>query len=109
VFNGTEVSVLLQIVSLILFPLIFTPLACIWMKRIQQNYEYEADDFACNEINNPLRIESVFKQARYHSTNNKKRWQKIFDCIICKKHSHPSDEDRISRMKQNHDEIILLE
>ena len=108
-FNGTEVYVLLLIVSFFLIPLIFTPLACIWMKRIQQNYEYEADDFACKKIDNPFRIESAFKQARYHSTNNKKWWQKIFLCIICSKYSHPSDEDRINRMKKNHNEIIVLE
>lgn len=99
----------LSIVSLCLFFPIFRPLACRWMKNIQQNREYDADDFACNKIDNTLRIESTFKRARFSSTNNKKWWQKILPFIICKKYSHPSDEDRIKRIKQNHSEIILLE
>ena len=108
-FSSITDSNSLLAISFFLFPLILHPLACVWMKNIQQNREYKADDFACKKIDNPLRIKSVFKQARYHSTNNKNCPQKIFACIICKKNSHPSDEDRISRMKKNHDEIILLE
>ena len=115
--SGTTDSILLLLAaffsllltSYFLLLLVLHPLLCIWMKRIQQNYEYKADDFACKKIDNTLKIESAFKQARYHSTNEKNCKQKIFDCIICIKNSHPSDEDRISRMKKNHDEIILLE
>ncbi len=107
--SGTIESILLLLISCILFLLILHPLACVWMKKIQQNREYEADDFACKKIDNPLRIESAFKQARYHSTNKKSCLKKIFAYIICAKCSHPSVEDRISRIKNNYSEIVLSE
>ena len=107
--SGNIYTTLLLIVSFFLFPLILNLFACRWMRNIQQKREYEADDFACKKIDNPLKIESVFEQARYHSTNKKNCLQKIFACIICSKLAHPSDEDRINRIKKNHSEIILLE
>ena len=76
------------------------------MSKLSQHHEYKADDYACEKIDNPLRIELVFKQARYHSTNTKNPLNNILNTIFPR---HPSDKDRINRMKKNHSRIIVLE
>ena len=92
---------------LFLLLLILPRLMCIWIKCIYQNNEYKADDYACKNIDNPLRIVSVFEQAKYYSKNKKDI--QIFAFIVCSKLAHPSIDYRISRIKKNHNRIIILE
>lgn len=69
------------------------------MRFISQNNEYEADDFACNNIDNPLGIISVFEHTRNLLVKEKHLVKRLFS--KCSQFTHPSDNDRISRIKEN--------
>jgi len=72
---------------------------------LSHHYEYKADDYACKHIDCQLKVKSLFNNVRNNSTidvNERKKGPK-------KSLTHPSDDDRISRLHKNHSGIILLE
>lgn len=108
-YDVTLITCTLFVLIFLIVIRIMPRLLCIWMECIYQNYEYKADDYACKNIDDSLRIVSVFKHTRALFKKKGGYIRKKLLYFGCSKYSHPSDEDRINRMKQNHDEIILLE
>ena len=82
----------------IIIATIFLFLACCcWSIGIYQNYEYKADDYACNYFDELPNIKSVFEKI--DSMQKKDMVHKIGN--IGSKLSHPSAENRIKRI-ENH-------
>lgn len=88
------------IILLIFLFLIFLFLMYIWMRIFSQNNEYEADDYACNNIDNPLGIISVFEHTKHLSVRENHPVKNLFNEFS--KFTHPSFDDRISRIKENY-------
>ena len=84
--------VLLLIYIIILFLIIF-----LWLRWIYQDFEYKADDYACKNIDNPLEITALFEHLISHSMDEMDKISIIFSNL-----SHPSIDNRITRILKNY-------
>ena len=80
--------------------LIMIPVIRIWLSRIYQNYEYKADEYACENIDNPHEILSIFDHLDSINIMKKNSFAIKLLRIFGSGLAHPTDEDRIERIKK---------
>ena len=70
----------------------------VWLIEVHQKYEYLADDYACKNIDNPRdRILALKRLPKI----KKNKWIKYLSITVGTDYLHPSNEDRINRIKKN--------
>lgn len=88
--------------------LILIPFIRIWLSRIYQNYEYKADDYACENVDNPHEILSIFDNLESHNAIKKNIFIIKLLRILGSDLAHPTTEDRIDRIKKFADNDIFV-
>ena len=71
----------------------------VWMIDVYQKYEYLADDYACKNVNDPLKGISVLNRLSVIKIN---KWIGYASITFGADHAHPSKEERINRVKKNY-------
>jgi len=99
---------LLNIVTAFLPLPIFIYSIRIWLSQIYQDYEYKADHYACENVDNPLEILSIFDDLESHDTIKINTFTRTLLRILGSNLAHPSVKDRIDRIKKFADNDISV-